>query len=270
MNKNLLEILGKRSTWTVKSSTPTGYELTTPDFDDLFLPEENASQTLTEDDQVDVFVTFDSVGQVVGDMRIPATQINQPVVLTAKDAAARGAFFDWGTTRDQYVVVPFIDEKSQRILGCTKLKHFFPESSKWLTPKQKVSLTVFAKTDLGYKMLIDNAVLGLLFHSDVHIKLRIGETVSGIVKHIREDGKIDLALSPISKDTRRDLQQQIIDDLDAHDGLSTLTDKSSPEEIHERFQVSKGAYKQALGTLFKAKKIVIEKDVIRLVKNKKK
>jgi predicted RNA-binding protein (virulence factor B family) len=219
---------------------------------------------------------------MLADMRIPQSKINEPVVMTAKDAAARGAFFDWGTTRDlyvpekwqespinpgmQYVVVPFIDEKSQRLLGCTKLKHFFPETSKWLQPKQAVSLTVFAKTQLGYKMLIDNAVLGLLFHSDVHVKLKIGETVSGTVKEIREDGKINLVLSPVSKDTRNQLHDAILQDLEAHDGISTLTDKSSPEDIYERFQVSKGAYKKALGHLFKAKKLVIEQGLIRLTR----
>ncbi len=264
----------------IEESLPTGYWLSVSSEQRLFLPIENCPQDIT--DKVKVFITVDKNGQKIADAQLPKSELDKVTILTAKDATDSGAFFDWGTSRDLYVpqkwqefpvnpgmdylVVPFVDEKSQRIVGCTKLKHFYPETNEWLKPKQTVSLQVFAKTDLGYKMLIDETTLGLLFHSDVHVALRIGDKLQGSIKEIRDDGKINLSIGPQSKDTRKSLAQAILDDLEAHDGLSTLTDKSSPEEIYEHFKVSKAAYKKALGNLFRNKKILLEKGIVKLNK----
>lgn len=271
--------VGEMINATVEEILPTGYWLLFSE-QRLFLPIDNTQNTLTEKQHVQVLVTHDKSGQMVADTRLPKSALNQAVVLTAKDATERGAFFDWGTTRDlyvpakwqensvnpgmEYVVVPLIDDKTGKITGCTKLKHCFPEYNKWLKIKQTVSLQVFAKTQLGYKMLINGNTIGLLFHSDVHVTLRIGDKLEGSIKAIREDGKIDVSIAQQSSKERKTLEQAIIEDLLAHDGLSTLTDKSSPDEIFERFKVSKGAYKKALGRLFKTKQIVIDENAIRL------
>jgi predicted RNA-binding protein (virulence factor B family) len=266
---------------TVEEVLPTGYWLLFSD-QRLFLPIDNTSHSLAEKQNINVLVTHDKSGQIVADARLPSSALNEAVLLTAKDATDRGAFFNWGTTRDlyvpakwqespinpgmDYVVVPLIDEKTGKITGCTKLKHCFPESNKWLKVKQTVNLQVFAKTQLGYKILINGDTIGLLFHSDVHVTLHIGETLEGSIKSIREDGKIDLSIAQQSSKERKTLEEAIIEDLLEHDGLSTLTDKSAPDEIFERFKVSKGAYKKALGSLFKKKKIVIDKDAVRISK----
>jgi len=57
-----------------------------------------------------------------------------------------------------------------------------------------------------------------------------------------------------------------LDDLEAHGGISTLTDKSAPEAIYSHFNVSKAAYKKALGALYKQKKITLSPDAVRLNK----
>ena len=82
---------------------------------------------------------------------------------------------------------------------------------------------------------------------------------------MREDGKIDVALQQVNATGRDALQQAILDDLEAHGGFSTLTDKSPPEEIYAHFNVSKAAYKRALGALYKQQKIKLDKQKITLV-----
>lgn len=272
------ELTGQIIEWQVEECAPTGYWLAN-DEQRLFLPLDNCVENLNTGDVVTALATHDQHKNPVADMRIPATPLNKAVLLIAKDATQRGAFFDWGMTRDLfiptplqetsinpgmgYLVHPFVDPKTQRITGATKLRRFYPETSEWLKPQSKVQLTVYAKTDLGYKVLIDDIVLGLLFHSDVAVELKNGQQVAGIIKSIREDGKINVGLQGENKTQRNDLQQLILDDLAAHDGLSTLTDKSSPEDIFAKFGVSKGAYKKAIGHLYKQKLISISKDCIR-------
>lgn len=293
VNPQLKKQLGKIIEACVATSLPTGCWLDIQDLSrsdaennnaepfQVFLPAEHYDIKPADNSTIRVFVTVDKDRQIVADARLPLSKLNEPIVLIAKDVTEQGAFFNWGTSRDlyiprkwqeepinpgmEYVVVPFVDEKNQRIVGATKLKHFFPETNTWLKPNQNVSLIAFAKTQLGYKMLIDNTTLGLLFHSDVHAKIKIGERINGAIKEIREDGKINLTLSPINKTARKSLSESILEDLKAHDGLSTLTDKSSPEDIFERFQVSKGAYKKALGQLYKSKKIDIKGATVRLI-----
>ena len=125
---------------------------------------------------------------------------------------------------------------------------------------------VFDKTELGFKVLIDNAWLGLIFHSDAFKPLRTGMQLPAVVKHIRPDGKVDIMLQRQDQKGRDSLEQAILDDLEAHGGISTLTDKSPPEEIYAHYNVSKAAYKKALGGLYKKQKITLDKSAVRLKK----
>lgn len=164
------------------------------------------------------------------------------------------------------VVWVYYDEASDRILASNRLFHYFPEHNQnQFHIGQALQGLVWAKTDLGYKILIENCALGLLFHSESIKPYHIGDTCQVTIKQIRQDDKIDLTQHQVGSSQRAGLARQILDDLAAHGGLSSLTDKSAAEEIADRFNVSKGAYKKALGSLFKAKKIIITKDFIKLI-----
>jgi predicted RNA-binding protein (virulence factor B family) len=165
-----------------------------------------------------------------------------------------------------YVVRLIHDEERQKLIGTTKLHRYLNEDGEGqFSLGEPVDLIIYDKTDLGYKAIVNNTHQGLLFHSDMFKKLAIGERTKGFIKQIREDGKINLSLQLTSKKGIMSLSDQILDDLVAHGGISSLTDKSPSEEIHARFDVSKNAYKKALGSLYKAKKIKIEKSHISLI-----
>jgi hypothetical protein len=121
---------------------------------------------------------------------------------------------------------------------------------------------------LGFKCVINKQYQGLLFKSDLFKRLAVGDQLTAFVKQIREDGKIDLSLQKEGKEARKDLATEIMEDLVAHGGISTVTDKSSADEIFARYHVSKGAYKRAIGTLYKDKKILLSKTHISIVEKK--
>ena len=118
------------------------------------------------------------------------------------------------------------------------------------------------RTDLGYKAVIDNRFLGMLFNSDLLQPVRIGQKLKGFVKAIRDDGKIDLCLHLQNQAMRDELADKILQHLQDNNGVSTLTDKSSPDDIYRQYRVSKASYKKAIGNLFRQKKILIEPDRI--------
>jgi predicted RNA-binding protein (virulence factor B family) len=124
---------------------------------------------------------------------------------------------------------------------------------------------IYAKSDLGFKAVIDGRYLGQLFENEVFRPLHYGEKLTGFIKRVRTDGKIDLILQQATSLTRSSLAESILKHLSDNNGVSTLTDKSPPDHIYSTYGVSKATYKKALGALYKNRQIKIEKHRITLV-----
>ena len=131
-----------------------------------------------------------------------------------------------------------------------------------------VELIIGDQTDMGYIALINNSCEGLLYKNEVFQTLRKGEQISGFIKKVRDDGKIDLCLQKPGAGAKKvyDLADKIISKLKEQDGYIALNDKTPPEVIYRLFNTSKKTYKKAIGALYKKRIILIEKDGIRLVK----
>ncbi|TXD52989.1 MULTISPECIES: DNA-binding protein [unclassified Polaribacter] len=132
----------------------------------------------------------------------------------------------------------------------------------------KVSLIIETETGLGYTVLINEEFDGLLFRSEVFQALEENMEVTGYIKNIREDGKIDVSLRPqgfrnvIDSDVDKVLNKL----KDSREGFLLLTDKSSPDSIRFHMKMSKKAFKKAVGNLYKQKLIDIKEDRIELIK----
>ncbi|MCW8108680.1 S1-like domain-containing RNA-binding protein [Alteromonas ponticola] len=267
---------------TVSAELPFGFHLSTPEEADrlVTLMIEDAPANIKQGDEVDVFVGTDEHGELIAFPTAPRVMLDEAAVLTAVSVTDFGAFFDWGLAKDLLVkprqqefpihqgmrclVHVYLDEQTGRIMGATRLHPFYQEQNHYLKEGDEVRCQVYAKTPLGYKILINQNCLGLIFQSDAFKPLQIGDETAGFIKTIREDGKIDVALQPKLHKGRASLEQQILDDLDAHGGFSTITDKSPADDIYKRFNVSKGAYKKALGSLYKQRRITINPNMIKL------
>lgn len=251
------------------------------ELDTVLLPKRYVPQGCELGDWIDVFLYFDSDDLLIATTEKPKVQVGDCAMLTVVDINHAGAFMDWGLPKDllvpyneqqkpmevgySYVVHVFHDQNSDRIAASTKLSHHLDEESVWLKPRQAVNLLVAGRTELGYKAVIDNKYLGLIFRADAYRPLKIGERLPGFVKSIRKDGKIDLLISQATLQGDHDLGEQIIQHLTESGGESQMSDKSDPEEIYRLFKVSKKKYKQALGGLFKSKRILIEPGKIKLI-----
>lgn len=130
----------------------------------------------------------------------------------------------------------------------------------------RVSLIIGRKSQLGFTVLVDQEFEGMLYSTELYQRLVEGEVRDGYIKKIREDGKIDVTLTPIGFFHANATQEKyLIEKMVANNGFLPLTDKSSPDDIKYGVEMSKKAFKKAIGGLYKAKKITIEKDGIRLV-----
>jgi predicted RNA-binding protein (virulence factor B family) len=130
---------------------------------------------------------------------------------------------------------------------------------------EEVDLLIVQKTDLGYSVIVNNQHYGLIFESDVFTRLTVGDQVKGYVKRIREDNKLDITLQPIGFENFNDQNSALVlSKLQESNGFLPVTDKSTPEEIYECFGISKKAYKKAIGTLYKQRKIVLLSDGVKM------
>ncbi len=188
---------------------------------------------------------------------------------------ASGAFLYCGVSKDLFVPVGeqqkimkvgethlvyiYRDEKTGRIAGSSRLnKYLYDEAPDDVREGDEVDLIIYSQTDMGYKAIINSDSWGLLYKNEVFQELRLGQKVSGYIKKIREDGRIDVCLQKAGYQSVPNISVKIMDHLKASGGSCPFTDKTPPDEIYRLFGVSKKKFKMAVGTLYKQKKLVID------------
>ena len=132
-------------------------------------------------------------------------------------------------------------------------------------PGDPVDLIVVRRTPLGYVVQINDQEEGLLFKNDVFQPLERGEEVNGYIKQVREDGKIDVSLRPQGFRNAIDPDCDTILGVLKEKKVLFLSDQSSPASIRQQLQMSKKAFKKAIGFLYKRKVIRLFEDRIELV-----
>jgi predicted RNA-binding protein (virulence factor B family) len=189
-----------------------------------------------------------------------------------------GAFLDWGLPKD--LLLPFAEQTNtpepgrwqtiivlrdadNRPYASTRLERHLQDTCTAYRQGEAVPLLLVQRTDLGYKVAVGNRYWGLLA-SEGREDLRMGQRHTGYVQRLRDDQRLSLSLNPPGAAKSQGLAEQILARLAQHHGYLPLCDKSDPADIRAAFQCSKSAFKQAIGQLYKAHKLVIETDGIRL------
>lgn len=229
-------------------------------------------------DEIDVFVYNDSEDRPVAVTDHPYACVGEFAFLQVAEVNRFGAFLDWGVPK--HLLVPFseqrvkmeeggiypvyvyLDHITNRVVASGKIEKFLGNVIPDYRPGDKVSALVWQHTPLGYKVIVDNLFQGMIYDNEIYAPLEIEQTVTALVKAVREDGKIDLTLGDKAAMRVAGLADEILDYLDRKGGRITITDSSSPDEIKETFRCSKKDFKKALGKLYKEHKIVISDDAV--------
>lgn len=273
--------IGKINNLQVVKSLEHGIYLDGEELGEILMPSRYVPENCEVGNSLDVFIYLDSADLLIATTETPYVMVDECAYLKVVDVNPAGAFLDWGLPKDllvpygeqvsplkigqSYTVLAYLDENTNRIAATQKLDSRLSEEAQYFKPEQAVDLLIFGKTELGYKAVINNTHIGLIYKNEVFQTLSNGEKLKGFIKTIREDRKIDLCLQLSGKDARDDLNTRILNHLRKNDGESTLTDKSSPDDIYQCFSVSKKNYKKAIGMLYKKRLIRIEEDKITLL-----
>jgi predicted RNA-binding protein (virulence factor B family) len=274
--------LGKTNTLTILRHTSVGAYLGDNENAEILLPKKYVKGSMNVGDEVSVFVYKDSEDRIIATTEEPYAEVGQFAFLEAVSVNQVGAFLDWGLEKDllvpfkeqrhkmfegfEYVVFVYVDESTERIVASSKLNRFFETETIDLQQGQGVDLLVYDQSDLGFSCIINNAYKGLIYANDVYQEIKIGDFLKGYVKLIRPDKLVDISLQAVGFQNVLSSTDIILNYLNEHEGFLDLHDKSTPEEIEKRFNMSKATFKKSIGILYRQRKVILKDDGVHLVK----
>ena len=277
---NIMIEIGKYNELRILSKTEAGLNLT--DGDKLvLLPYVHVPTGAEIGDNLKVFVFVQKDGRLTATTQKAYATVGDFAFLKVVSDGDDGVFMDLGIDKDvyvpereqkrpmqkgyKYVVYLYLDEGNDRLLASSKLYDFVEEEGFDFEEGDEVSLLITEETDLGYNAIINNTYIGLLYNNEVFVDVKPGDVRKGWIKKIRVEGKIDLTLQPSGYGHILDSKVMILKELKKSGGVIELGDKSTPEEVYHRFQISKSAFKKTIGSLYKERLITISDDEIRLL-----
>lgn len=272
--------LGDFNRLTIVKEVDFGLYLDGGEEGEILLPQRYVPQNCSIGDQIDVFIYLDQDERLVATTEIPLAKVGDFAFLKCSWVNEYGAFLDWGLMKDlfcpfreqkrhmeigqSYIVYVYMDEESYRIVASAKVEHFFSDRIAEYNQGDEVDLLVWQKTDLGFKVIIDNQYPGLAYEDQIFKRIFTGDRMKGYIQNVREDGKIDVTLHQMGRKQTENFSESLLEYLKNNNGFCDLGDKSDAEDIKRRFQVSKKTYKKAIGDLYRKRLIVIEEGGIRL------
>ncbi|MGJ8644794.1 MAG: CvfB family protein [Luteolibacter sp.] len=272
--------VGTWVTLTIVREQPFGIFLDGENLGEILLPRREMPKEWAISGQVLVFIYLDSEDRLVATMQTPRAIPGEFAKLKCIALTGVGAFLDWGLPKDllvpfreqkvpmvvgkHYLVKVLVDEQSGRIMATARIARHIDQTPAEYATGDEVDLTVYGKTPMGYKAIINSAHTGLLFENEVFQDLSLGEKLKGYIAGVRADGKIDLSLHPQRRERVDGLEKQIMGELIARGGYWSLCDKSPAELIYQELGVSKRTFKQAIGSLLKKRLITQNQMEIRL------
>lgn len=273
--------IGDDNTLTIARHTSVGLYLTDGETD-VLLPNKYVPKNYEIGEQIVVFVYLDQEQRPVATTLEPYVYLNEFALLKVNYINEFGAFLDMGLEKDlfvpfreqarpmkegnRYLIYMTLDEKSNRLVGSSKLNQFLDNKNLTVKESEQVELVVSHITELGINVIINEKHKGLMYQNQVFEDLRTGDRILGYIKSIREDGKIDVTRTKPGIEGILDSADSILRELDKNNGFLGLNDNSHPQDIKTVLNMSKKAFKKAIGTLYKEKKIDIRPDGIYLLK----
>ncbi|MDB6065945.1 MAG: hypothetical protein JWR26_2153 [Pedosphaera sp.] len=267
-----MAIIGRRNILSIERASGPGLYLNGGELGEILLPGRYIPADIAPGVKLDVFVYLDSEDRLVATTETPHAMVGEFAWLKVISINPRvGAFLDWGLSKDlllpfreqdipvrvgQHVIAyVYLDAQSNRIVASTRLHRHLNRQETTYREGQPVEMLITGRTPLGYNAIVENAHRGLLYHDNLATPLHAGQKLKGFVRKVRPGGKLDLSLDKSGYKRVAPLKDQIVQALERNGGKLDFDDNSTPEAIREAFGSSKKAFKQALGALYKARRI---------------
>lgn len=275
--------LGTFNTLRISEHSDNGLYLADEEGNKILLPNAYVQPSMQQGDEIDVFLYCDSEDRIVATTETPLAQVGEFAYLEVVSVKHNvGAFLDWGLQKDLLlpyreqgnlhlevgdgvIVAVYVDEYTNRIVASARLHRHLPEAVPDYQPNDPVHVLIYGDSPLGYKAIVDKHYRALLYHEETSDQLEPGDQFTGYIKKVHGNGKIDLRRDPSGYQRVEPLAELILEKLTEAGGKLPYNDKTPPETIRATFNSSKKAFKQAIGTLYKQRQILITESGIESV-----
>lgn len=273
--------IGQTQTLTVSRSAPVGLYLVCEDAQEVLLPNKYVTPAMGLGRSLEAFVYKDSEDRIVATTEQPYMELGDFELLEVVAVNRVGAFADWGL--DKHLLIPFreqnrpmvvggfylvhlyLDQASQRLVGSTKVNKFLQTENLQVQEGQKVWILCSEERENGMQVIVNNRYRGIVYNNEGGSKLKLGERMEAYISKVRPEGLLDVRLNPIGRNRIPKFEAYILEALEQAGGKLPFGDKSNPELIQETFGMSKKAFKEACGALYKKGLISLENEGISLV-----
>lgn len=269
--------IGKYNTLTVGREVDFGLYLNDGQGNEVLLPARYATPEMTVGAEVEVFVYKDSEDRPVATTERPFATVGDFAFLQVNSVNKVGAFLDWGLYGKEllvpfaeqgakmfqggiYLVYVYLDHETDRVAATAKVDKYLDNVYPDFQPGDRVKALIRSHTDIGYKAIVNNAHSGMFYDNELDKPLELQSEIDAVVKCVRPDGKLDLALAGESLKRIHKVARAILGALSAEGGTLPVGDASEADEIRSRFDCSKKDFKKAVGMLYKEHKITVSPD----------
>lgn len=268
--------LGKRQVLTVVKKVDFGVYLGS-EKEKVLLPKRQVPEGIEAGDPIEVFLYKDSDDRLIATTNEPKIELGELAVLSVVDTGKFGAFLDWGLEKDLFLpfkqqtaqmkkgdqcLVSLYIDKSERLCATMRVYELLRSDSPYRKDDEVEGIIYDISENFGAFVAVDNQFSALIPKKDVFGSFKVGQSVRARVAAVKPDGKLDLSIKdkiPMQMD--KDVQI-ILEKMERNGGKLPFTDKADPEIIKKEFQMSKNAFKRAIGRLLKEKKIEITEKTI--------
>ena len=268
--------LGKTQCLNVVKIVDFGIYLGTEE-DKVLLPKKQVPQDIEVGDALTVFVYRDSSDRLIATTKTPKLELGQIAKLKVSEVGKIGAFLDWGLEKDLFLpfkeqtykvkpgdecLVGLYIDKSQRLCATMKVYEYLTSDSPYQKDDQVEGIVYEVSDNFGAFVAVDGKYSALVPKREAPKSLRPGMKIHARVTEVKPDGKLNLsvrekAFIQMDKDALLVLAR-----LEEKGGVLPFNDKADAEVIRAEFDLSKNAFKRAVGHLYKERKIEIRKNSI--------
>ena len=266
--------LGEYNQLEIVKEVDFGVYLDGGDDGEILLPTRYVPDGCKPGDVLNVFIYLDMDERLIATTLQPYVKVGEFACLEVAWVNQYGAFLDWGLMKDlfvpfreqkmkmlkgnSYVVHVHLDEDSYRIVASAKVEKYLSKDMPEYNAGDEVEVLVWQKTDLGFKVIVDNKFGGMIFKNEIFTDVRTGMKMIAYIKQVRPDGKIDLELQKGGVKKVEDFADTLLEYIRSNGGSTPLNDKTEADVIYNTFGVSKKTFKKAVGDLYKKRLIVLE------------
>lgn len=267
----------------VLRETSVGLFLGNDKGEEVLIPRKFVLPEYKIDDIIKVFIYLDSDERLTATSQIPDIELNGFAFLEVGFITPIGAFLNWNI--DKQLLVPFqeqktkmqegefhlvhmyLDEKSNRLVASAKWQKFLSKDTSELKEGQEVDIMVLGESPLGFNCIVEQKFQGLAYSNENFREVGTGDKIKAYIKQIRPDGKLDLLFEKPGIETLEKHAEKIIKILRTNGGHLPFHDKSNALEVQDALQMSKKAFKRAIGNLYRQKLIDLTENGIKLIES---